>query len=147
MICCCRTHKRVKWTFWQVKQLCFNVIDQRVEQNNMLLCCNYLNQCIFSFSGNHLLSEIVSTEMPACPAEFLNIDIPPGDQVFDPENKSNVVLPCQRVRWYPDTGKSPNSPRAQVSSKLLFCRKGMRKIWNADIYRFVKTCILSPVEE
>ncbi|XP_073475001.1 dual oxidase 1-like [Aquarana catesbeiana] len=68
------------------------------------------------YFGNHLLSEIVSTEMPACPAEFLNIDIPPGDQVFDPENKSNVVLPCQRVRWYPDTGKSPNSPRAQLNS-------------------------------
>ncbi|KAM5172929.1 dual oxidase 1-like isoform 2-T2 [Mantella aurantiaca] len=68
------------------------------------------------FFGNQVLSEIVSTDMPACPAEFLNIDIPLGDPVFDPENKSNVVLPFQRVQWYSDTGKSPNSPRTQVNS-------------------------------
>ncbi|XP_063782342.1 dual oxidase 2-like [Pseudophryne corroboree] len=68
------------------------------------------------YFGYQVLSEIVATKMPACPAEFLNIDIPTGDPVFDPENKSNVVLPWQRTQWAPDTGKSPNSPREQINS-------------------------------
>ncbi|XP_072258371.1 dual oxidase 2-like [Pyxicephalus adspersus] len=68
------------------------------------------------YFGHQVLSEVVSTDMPACPAEFLNINIPLGDPAFDPENKSNVVLPYQRVQWYHDTGKSPNSPRVQVNS-------------------------------
>ncbi|XP_056428537.1 dual oxidase 1-like isoform X2 [Hyla sarda] len=67
------------------------------------------------FFGYHVLSEIVSTEMAACPAEFLNIYIPPGDPVFDPTNKSNVVLPFQRIQWSKDTGTSPNSPRDQIN--------------------------------
>uniref|UniRef100_A0A8C5P9H6 NAD(P)H oxidase (H2O2-forming) n=1 Tax=Leptobrachium leishanense TaxID=445787 RepID=A0A8C5P9H6_9ANUR len=68
------------------------------------------------FFGYHLLSEIVSTEHCACPAEFLNIYIPGGDKVFDPTNKSNVVLPYQRSKWSPGTGRSPNNPRDQVNS-------------------------------
>ncbi|XP_075064232.1 dual oxidase 1-like [Mixophyes fleayi] len=68
------------------------------------------------FFGYHVLSEIVATKRPACPAEFMNIYIPAGDPVFDPENKSNVVLPLQRRQWAFDTGKSPNSPREQINS-------------------------------
>ncbi|KAM8973226.1 dual oxidase 1-like [Pelodytes ibericus] len=68
------------------------------------------------FFGYHVLSEIVSTVNSACPAEFLNIYIPVGDHVFDPMNKSNVVLPFQRSQWSPGTGRSPNNPREQVNS-------------------------------
>ncbi|XP_053317809.1 dual oxidase 2-like isoform X2 [Spea bombifrons] len=68
------------------------------------------------FFGYHVLSEIVSTANPACPAEFLNIYIPAGDPVFDSKNTSNVVLPFQRKKWSLDTGKSPNNPREQVNS-------------------------------
>ncbi|XP_075711304.1 dual oxidase 1-like [Rhinoderma darwinii] len=68
------------------------------------------------FFGYHVLSEIVSTEVSACPAEYLNIHIPAGDPVFDPTNKSNVVLPFQRIKWSHDTGKSPNSPREQINT-------------------------------
>ncbi|KAM4036443.1 dual oxidase 1-like [Anomaloglossus baeobatrachus] len=68
------------------------------------------------FFGSHVLSEIVSTEMPACPAEFLNINIPEKDPVFDPKGNGNVVLPFQRMKWSQDTGKSPNSPREQINT-------------------------------
>ncbi|XP_044130157.1 dual oxidase 1-like [Bufo gargarizans] len=68
------------------------------------------------FFGYHVLSEIVSTEMPACPAEFLNINIPVGDPVFDPEKRGNVVLPFQRIQWSKDSGKSPNNPRNQINT-------------------------------
>ncbi|XP_070358304.1 dual oxidase 2 isoform X2 [Equus asinus] len=63
------------------------------------------------FFGYHVLSDLVSVERPGCPAEFLNIHIPPGDPVFDPNRSGDVVLPFQRSRWDPKTGLSPNNPR------------------------------------
>ncbi|XP_017401018.1 dual oxidase 1 [Cebus imitator] len=63
------------------------------------------------FFGYHLLSDLVSVETPGCPAEFLNIRIPPGDPVFDPDQRGDVVLPFQRSRWDPETGRSPSNPR------------------------------------
>ncbi|XP_068961773.1 dual oxidase 2 [Petaurus breviceps papuanus] len=67
------------------------------------------------FFGYHVLSEVVSVERPGCPAEFMNIHIPQGDEVFDPDNTGNVVLPFQRSEWDPHTGKSPNNPRDQIN--------------------------------
>ncbi|XP_040824848.1 dual oxidase 1 [Ochotona curzoniae] len=63
------------------------------------------------FFGYHVLSDVVSVETPGCPAEFLNIRIPPGDPVFDPDHRGDVVLPYQRSRWDPETGRSPSNPR------------------------------------
>ncbi|NWV91589.1 DUOX2 oxidase, partial [Machaerirhynchus nigripectus] len=67
------------------------------------------------FFGFHVLSDILETEKPGCPAEFLNIYIPPGDPVFDPAGTGDVVLPFQRIRWAAETGQSPNNPREQTN--------------------------------
>ncbi|XP_056355441.1 dual oxidase 2-like [Oenanthe melanoleuca] len=67
------------------------------------------------FFGFHVLLDILETEKPGCPAEFLNIHIPAGDPVFDPASTGDVVLPLQRLRWAPDTGQSPNNPRQQTN--------------------------------
>ncbi|XP_030313149.1 dual oxidase 2 [Calypte anna] len=67
------------------------------------------------FFGFHVLSDILGTEKTGCPAEFLNIHIPPGDPVFDPEGTGDVVLPFQRIQWATETGQSPNSPREQIN--------------------------------
>lgn len=70
------------------------------------------NRTVLSvFFGYHVLSDLVSVERPGCPAEFLNIRIPPGDPVFDPQQRGDVVLPFQRSRWDPGTGQSPSNPR------------------------------------
>lgn len=61
-----------------------------------------------------MLSDVVSVKTPGCPAEFLNIRIPPGDPVFDPDHHGDVVLPYQRSRWDPETGRSPSNPRDLV---------------------------------
>ncbi|KFP81520.1 Dual oxidase 2 [Acanthisitta chloris] len=66
------------------------------------------------FFGFHVLLDILETEKPGCPAEFLNIYIPRGDPVFDPTSTGDVVLPFQRIRWAAETGQSPNSPREQA---------------------------------
>uniref|UniRef100_A0A8C6DK07 NAD(P)H oxidase (H2O2-forming) n=1 Tax=Moschus moschiferus TaxID=68415 RepID=A0A8C6DK07_MOSMO len=63
------------------------------------------------FFGYHVLSDLVSVEQSGCPAEFLNIHIPPGDPVFDRDRSGDVVLPFQRSRWDPETGQSPSNPR------------------------------------
>ncbi|KAH0503295.1 Dual oxidase 2 [Microtus ochrogaster] len=63
------------------------------------------------FFGYHVLSDLVSVETPGCPAEFLNIYIPRGDPVFDPDKRGDVVLPFQRSRWDRKTGQSPSNPR------------------------------------
>uniref|UniRef100_A0A8V5HG52 NAD(P)H oxidase (H2O2-forming) n=1 Tax=Melopsittacus undulatus TaxID=13146 RepID=A0A8V5HG52_MELUD len=67
------------------------------------------------FFGFHVLSDILGTEKPGCPAEFLNIHIPSGDLVFDPAGTGDVVLPFQRIHWAMETGQSPNSPREQTN--------------------------------
>lgn len=61
-------------------------------------------------AGYHVLSDLVSVEESGCPAEFLNIHIPPGDPVFDRDQSGHVVLPFQRSRWDPETGQSPSNP-------------------------------------
>lgn len=69
-----------------------------------------------------MLSEILAVENPGCPAQFINIRIPMGDPVFDPNNAGNVVLPFQRSKWAVETGQSPNNPREQVKGQhFLFC--------------------------
>ncbi|NXT94227.1 DUOX2 oxidase, partial [Anhinga rufa] len=67
------------------------------------------------FFGFHVLLDILGTEKPGCPAEFLNIHIPSGDLVFDPAGTGDVVLPFQRIHWATETGQSPNSPREQTN--------------------------------
>uniref|UniRef100_A0A7N4PVT1 NAD(P)H oxidase (H2O2-forming) n=1 Tax=Sarcophilus harrisii TaxID=9305 RepID=A0A7N4PVT1_SARHA len=67
------------------------------------------------FFGYHVLSEVVSVERPGCPAEFMNIQIPKGDKVFDPDNTGNIELPFQRSEWDLHTGQSPNNPRDQIN--------------------------------
>uniref|UniRef100_A0A8C0EQK6 NAD(P)H oxidase (H2O2-forming) n=1 Tax=Bubo bubo TaxID=30461 RepID=A0A8C0EQK6_BUBBB len=67
------------------------------------------------FFGFHVLLDILGTEKPGCPAEFLNIRIPSGDPVFDPAGTGDVVLPFQRIHWAAETGQSPNSPREQTN--------------------------------
>lgn len=74
--------------------------------------------------GYHALSDVVSVDTPGCPAEFLNIHVPPGDPVFDPARRGDVVLPFQRSRWDPETGRSPSNPRDLVRPGARAGRRG-----------------------
>ncbi|KAJ8417636.1 hypothetical protein AAFF_G00224790 [Aldrovandia affinis] len=59
--------------------------------------------------------EIVDSTQPGCPPEFMQIPVPLGDPVFDPNRTGKTLLPFQRGRWAKDTGQSPNNPRTQVN--------------------------------
>ncbi|KAG7246637.1 hypothetical protein CRUP_009312, partial [Coryphaenoides rupestris] len=62
-------------------------------------------------SGYHLTFEILDSRLPGCPPEFMNIDVPKGDPVFDPSGTGRVQLPFQRGPWDKDSSQSPNNPR------------------------------------
>ncbi|XP_069837992.1 dual oxidase 1-like [Dendropsophus ebraccatus] len=68
------------------------------------------------FFGYHVISEIYGIENLGCPIEYLNIKIPAGDEIFDPDNTGKVVIPFRRSQWCKRSGNSPNNPRYQVNS-------------------------------
>ncbi|XP_061825723.2 dual oxidase 1 [Nerophis lumbriciformis] len=67
------------------------------------------------FFGHHVAFEIINSQIPGCPPEFMNIPVPRGDPVFDPTGTGEVLLPFQRGKWDKDTGQSPSNPRTQVN--------------------------------
>uniref|UniRef100_A0A667WS04 NAD(P)H oxidase (H2O2-forming) n=1 Tax=Myripristis murdjan TaxID=586833 RepID=A0A667WS04_9TELE len=74
------------------------------------------NQTVLSvFFGYHVAFEIFDSRPPGCPPEFMNIQIPKGDPIFDPWGTGNVLLPFQRGPWDKESSQSPNNPRIQVN--------------------------------
>uniref|UniRef100_A0A3P8ZIG0 NAD(P)H oxidase (H2O2-forming) n=1 Tax=Esox lucius TaxID=8010 RepID=A0A3P8ZIG0_ESOLU len=74
------------------------------------------NQTVLSvFFGYHVVFEIVDSRPPGCPPEFMNIPIPEGDPIFDPQRTGRVLLPFQRGPWDKHSSQSPNYPRTQVN--------------------------------
>ncbi|GCC37242.1 hypothetical protein chiPu_0015744 [Chiloscyllium punctatum] len=67
------------------------------------------------FFGYHVMFEILDTRHPACPPEFLDVVIPHGDTVFNPNGTESVRLLFQRSGWDQQSGHSPNNPRNQVN--------------------------------
>lgn len=65
-------------------------------------------------SGYHVAFEIFDVRTPGCPPQFMNIKVPKGDPVFDPNATGKVRLPFQRGQWDKLSGQSPSNPRAQV---------------------------------
>ncbi|KAG7245489.1 hypothetical protein INR49_010940, partial [Caranx melampygus] len=74
------------------------------------------NQTVLSlFFGYHVSFEIFDSRTPGCPPEFMNIPVPQGDPVFDPNGTGKVLLPFQRGPWDRESGQSPSNPRSQVN--------------------------------
>ncbi|XP_059802599.1 dual oxidase 1-like [Hypanus sabinus] len=73
------------------------------------------NTVLSIFFGYHLMSEILDTRHPACPPEFLDVLVPPGDSIFDPNGTESVRLLFQRKEWDKNSGHSPNNPRIQIN--------------------------------
>ncbi|XP_067871236.1 dual oxidase 2-like [Heterodontus francisci] len=77
--------------------------------------CDRNRTVLFVYFGFHAIDEILEVTGSGCPPEFLNIQIPSGDPVFDPNNTGNIQLPFQRSRWTTSSGQSPNNPRVQIN--------------------------------
>ncbi|XP_013876952.1 dual oxidase 1 [Austrofundulus limnaeus] len=75
------------------------------------------NQTVLSlFFGYHVAFEIFDSRTPGCPPEFMNIQVPEGDPIFDPTATGKVLLPFQRGQRDKESGQSPSNPRIQVNS-------------------------------
>uniref|UniRef100_UPI00398F1C9E dual oxidase 2-like isoform X2 n=1 Tax=Pristiophorus japonicus TaxID=55135 RepID=UPI00398F1C9E len=77
--------------------------------------CDRNRTALFVYFGFHVIDEILEVTGSGCPPEFLNIRVPSGDAVFDPDNTGKVQLPFQRGRWTKSSGQSPNNPRVQIN--------------------------------
>lgn len=66
----------------------------------------------YYFLGQHVVEEILDAQRPACPPEYINIEIPDNHSYRTNNYKEMPVL---RTRYDERTGQSPNNPRQQVS--------------------------------
>ncbi|XP_028307207.1 dual oxidase 1 [Gouania willdenowi] len=74
------------------------------------------NRTVLSlFFGYHVAFEVFDSRLPGCPPEFMNIAVPKGDPVFDPQGSGKVLLPFQRGIWDKESGQSPSNPRTPVN--------------------------------
>uniref|UniRef100_A0A8C7Z9T9 NAD(P)H oxidase (H2O2-forming) n=1 Tax=Oryzias sinensis TaxID=183150 RepID=A0A8C7Z9T9_9TELE len=71
---------------------------------------------LFLFFGYHVAFEISDLRSSGCPPEFMNIPVPKGDPVFDPNATGEVQLPFRRGEWDQASGQSPSNPRTQINS-------------------------------
>lgn len=70
---------------------------------------------LFVYFGLLVFDEILEVVGTGCPTEFLNIRVPSGDEIFDPNSTGRVELPFMRSRWTTSSGQSPNNPRQQIN--------------------------------
>lgn len=65
-----------------------------------------------------MFQEIAVAEEAGCPPEYINIPIPRGHSLFDPNGEGGREMPMLRSAYDEHTGQSPNSPREQVRDVL-----------------------------
>ncbi|XP_069758774.1 dual oxidase 2-like isoform X2 [Narcine bancroftii] len=79
------------------------------------ISCSKNRNVLFVYFGYLVMDEILEVIGTGCPTEFLNIQVPSGDPIFDPNSTGKVELPFQRSRWSIISGQSPNNPRVQIN--------------------------------
>ncbi len=77
---------------------------------------NDRNMSAFIYAWGQFIDHDIDLTLSASPAESFNIQIPTGDEQFDPSGTGTQVIPLNRSNFDPNTGTSPNNPRQQVNS-------------------------------
>ncbi|XP_034943061.1 dual oxidase 2-like [Chelonus insularis] len=75
------------------------------------------------FFGQHIVEEILDAQRPACPPEYINIDIPEGHNYT--KKTGHTKMPVLRTRYDQTTGHSPNNPRQQLNEITPFLDGGL----------------------
>ncbi|KAJ3213002.1 Dual oxidase 1 [Entophlyctis luteolus] len=65
--------------------------------------------------GQHVVEEIVDAQGVHCPREYVNIPIPKGDALYDPDGSGTALIPFARARYDTSTGIAPGNPREQFN--------------------------------
>jgi dual oxidase len=63
------------------------------------------------YFGQQVVEEILDAQGNHCPREYVNIKIPAGDPLYDPDNRGDVEIPFLRARYDTATGIAPGNPR------------------------------------
>ncbi|XP_025152426.1 dual oxidase 2 [Harpegnathos saltator] len=88
------------------------------------------------FFGQQVVEEILDAQRPACPPEYINIDIPEDHQYRI--KPGHTEMPILRTRYDQRTGHSPNNPRQQLNEITPYLDGGLiygtSKAWS-DVLR------------
>eukprot|EP00058_Branchiostoma_floridae_P016106 XP_002601594.1 hypothetical protein BRAFLDRAFT_85837 [Branchiostoma floridae] len=70
------------------------------------------------FFGQHVVDDIADVRGIACPAEYSNIALQPGDPLYNSaeSDRTTKIMPFQRAVYKSGTGTSANNPRQQVNA-------------------------------
>lgn len=60
------------------------------------------------YTAQLVVDDIVDSRRVACPAEYLNIELPDSESSYD------HIMPVYRAKFDQRTGSSPNAPRNMV---------------------------------
>ncbi|CAD6227223.1 GSCOCT00006031001.3-RA-CDS [Cotesia congregata] len=75
------------------------------------------------FFGQHVVEEILDAQRPACPPEYINIQIPEEHRYR--KKTGHTQMPVLRTRYDERTGHSPNNPRQQLNEITPFLDGGL----------------------
>jgi len=67
------------------------------------------------FFGQQVFAEMHNGLQQGCPVEYVNIDIPKCDPVFDPQCTGTQHMPFSRSRYVSTSGQGPSAPRQQLN--------------------------------
>ncbi|XP_026827307.1 dual oxidase 2 isoform X2 [Ooceraea biroi] len=97
------------------------------------------------FFGQQVVEEILDAQRPACPPEYINIDIPEGHPYRS--KPGHTKMPVLRTRYDHRTGHSPNNPRQQLNEITPYLDGGLiygtSKAWS-DVLRTNDSGIVQP---
>lgn len=103
------------------------MFDQREPMPNALQASDML------WAWGQFIDHDMALTLTAEPAEELDIPIPIGDPLFDPEATGRMWIPFQRSAWDPASGTSRSNPRQQINSVTAFLDASM--VYGADLER------------
>ncbi|KAK6179799.1 hypothetical protein SNE40_012075 [Patella caerulea] len=99
------------------------------------------------FFGQQVVEEIMDSQRPGCPREFINIDVYKGHPIYDQGGKGDIKMPLLRTRFDQRTGYSPNNPRQQLNEITPYIDGGLMygtsKAWTDTLRSFKDGKLLS----
>ncbi|XP_078657992.1 dual oxidase 1-like isoform X1 [Branchiostoma floridae x Branchiostoma belcheri] len=95
------------------------------------------------FFGQHVVDDIADVRSIACPAEYSNIALQPGDPLHSSAESDSTekIMPFQRAVYRAGTGTSANNPRQQVNAATSWLDGsaiyGVSEAWQDRLRSFV----------
>ena len=83
--------------------------------NSYLMYCSGTLIVSLIFAGQQVVEEMLDAQRPGCIPEYENMRVPKCHRLYDPDCRSERVIPFLRNRYDFRTGYNPNNPRMQLN--------------------------------